>query len=75
MIVGTPSSPSLVFLLVESRDTLMVVSGFGHEVFPKRLLCGHFDLQLMESVIDSIDLLMDIQLDGIIEMVMVEELS
>lgn len=51
----------------------MVVSGFGQEVLPKRLMCGRFDLQLMESVSESIDLLMDIQLDGIIEMVMVEE--
>lgn len=53
----------------------MVVSGFEHEVFPKRLMCGCFDLHLMESVIESIDLLMDTQLDDIIEMVMVKEPS
>lgn len=75
MIVGTPSSPSLVSPLVESGDTLMVVSGFGHEVFPKRLMHGRFDLKLMESVIESIDLLMDTQLDGVIEMGIVEEPS
>lgn len=75
MIVGTPSSPSLVSPLVESGDTLMVVSGFGHEVFPKTLMYGRFDLKLMESVIESIDLLMDTQLDGIIEMGIVEEPS
>lgn len=75
MIVGTPSSPSLVSPLVESGDTLMVVSGFGHEVFPKTLMYGRFDLKLMESVIESIDLLMDTQLDGVIEMGIVEEPS
>lgn len=75
MIVGTPSSPSLVSPFVESGDTLMVVSGFGHEVFPKRLMYGRFDLKLMESVIESIDLLMDTQLDGVIEMGIVEEPS
>lgn len=75
MIVGTPSSPSLVSPFVESGDTLMVVSGFGHEVFPKTLMYGRFDLKLMESVIESIDLLMDTQLDGVIEMGIVEEPS
>lgn len=45
MTVGTPSSPSLVSHTVESRDILMVVSGLGIEVAPKRLMCGRFDLQ------------------------------
>lgn len=58
MAVGTPSSPSLVSLAVGSGNMPMVVSRFGHKVSAKRLMCGNFDPQLMNSVIKSIDLLM-----------------
>lgn len=72
MIVDIPSCPSLVSPTVEPGDMPMVVSEFRHEVSPKRLMCGNLDPRLMNSVIESIDLLMDAEFDGIIEMVKVK---